>query len=198
MRQKFLSPLLALAMSLGAVACSGNSHGATADSTLADTDSTPADASSPVAEPSADSLAALEAQRADSVAQAQRTQAEIDVITQLYASPLLEYRQGLSAGKKLSRYCSPKMLSQLKQLYKQGDEIMLGDPAEGYLTEAFTSGNPNGYDGDHRIKLISVDPLGDHRYAVTYRHLGGKHTTQLQMTTDENEPKVDKIIKRAR
>lgn len=189
MKRQLFTSFVLCSMALVGVSCSGKASQDGADSTNQQ------QLDSMLAQRKVDSLAQVA--MADSVARAERMAAEIDLIKKLYASPLLEMHQGLEKKKELSAFCSPRMLDELKALYKKSDEIMLGDPSEGYLTEAFTGGSSSGYDGSFACKIISIDPSGDHSYIVTYKHLGRKRQTELQMTTDKSEIKVDHILKRA-
>ena len=190
MKRQLFTSFVLCSMALVGVSCSGKASQDGADST----NQQPLD--SMLAQRKADSLAQVA--MADSVARAERMTAEIDLIKKLYSSPLIEMHQELSKKKELSAFCSPRMLDELKALYKKSDDIMMGDPAEGYLTTAFTSGDPSGYDGSFACTIISVEPSGEHSYVVTYKHLGRKCQTELQMTSDDSEVKVDHILKRAR
>lgn len=190
MKKQILLPLAFVAFSLGSVACGGSSQQASADSIQQ------AQLDSIQAQRTADSLAQVAA--ADSIARAERTAAEIELITKLYNSKLVEMPQELSAKKELSQYCTESLLDELKALYKKNPELMDGDPTNGYATYAFTAGEGRGYDApDYRPVQISVEPSGEHTYIVSYKHLGRKRQTELQLTSDGADIKIERIIKRA-
>lgn len=173
-----------VAISLASVACQGNSQQAQQDSLKAP---------SPI-----DSSAKVDA--ADSLARATRTATEIQLITAFYSSELVAWAISLEDKEKLRPYCTDRLLDELEALYKENPDILEGDLTEAYATYAFTGGDPSEADDsepDWRPIQLRVMSSGAHRYLVSYQHLGRKCQTELQMTSEDLEVKIDRILKRA-
>lgn len=190
MKKQILLSMAFVPVFLASVACHGNSEQNAADSIC----QSPQD--SLQVQSSVDSLA-LQASN-DSVVRAERTAAEIELITKFYNSKLIEQVQELRSKKELSVYCSDGLLEELRRLYKSNPDLMDGDPTDAYATYAFTGGVSNGYDApDYRPIQVNVEPSGEHTYVVSYKHMGKRSNTELKMTSDGSTVKIDRIVKRA-